>query len=397
MRAQRQAGVPGLPWPGAPFLTDVLIYGDTYISREMRHEVPLGIPDPFLYVEQGGVRHLQVPTSEVPRMGHLGQFELHPWEEFGADELVAKGLHILDVRTELAVRAVKAHSIKRAIVPGVFPVHLADRLRGEGIHLHVDQEFFDDRRRAKSEAELVGIVRAQRAAEAGMDAARDLLRRAVESGASLEVDGQPLTAERIKLTIAEALVRHDTTCPEPIVSHGGQTAIGHHMGSGQLRPREPILIDLWPRDNKSGCYADMTRTFVVGEVPPELDEWFRLAREAMDRALERVHAGASTRGVYDAACDVFEAEGHATARTKEPGVPLLEGFRHALGHGVGLDVHEEPLLGRQSHDTLRTGDVITIEPGLYRAGFGGLRLEDLFVVTTDGVQTLTRYPYSLQP
>jgi Xaa-Pro aminopeptidase len=265
------------------------------------------------------------------------------------------------------------------------------------VELHVDPELFDDRRRVKNAAELAGIRRAQRAAEAGMDAARDLLRRAAVRDGRLELDGEPLTSERLKTAIGQVFVEHAASADEFIVSHGAQSAIGHHMGEGEIRAGEPIVIDLWPRDAESACYADMTRTFVVGEIPAELLEWHRLVKESLDRSIAGIRAGASCRTIYDASCEVFEAAGHRTARTKTAGLPLEEGFFHGLGHGVGLDVHEEPNLGLTTKDELRAGDVVTVEPGLYRPGFGGLRLEDLLLVTADGAENLTQYPYDLAP
>jgi len=376
---------------------DVLIYGDTIRSPELRHEVPIGIGDPFLYAESGGARRVLASPLEAPRLAELDSLELQIWEDVGYDELIAQGLTRTELMDEMVRRSVKAAGISSAVVPETFPLRIADLLRADGVELRVDRKLFDDRRRVKNAAELAGIRRAQRAAEAGMDAARDLLRRATETNGGLEVDGQPLTSERIKIAIGTAFVDHGTSADELIVSHGAQSAQGHHMGSGGLRAGEPIVIDLWPRDGESACYADMTRTFVVGEIPAELVEWHRLVKESLDRSLAGIRAGASCRAIYDASCEVFEVAGQRTARTKTAGQPLDEGFFHGLGHGVGLEVHEEPSLGLSTKDELRAGDVVTVEPGLYRPGFGGLRLEDLVLVTEDGPENLTQYPYDLTP
>jgi Xaa-Pro aminopeptidase len=375
---------------------DVLIYSDTLRSPELRHEVPVAIGDAFLYVEHDGVRHVVISALETPRLDGLG-FELHPYEEFGADELRRSGMTWLEIDDEITLRAVAALGVENATVPGTFPVLLADKLRARGVELVPDQSFFVERRRVKSEAELDGIRRAQAAAEAGMDAARELLRQAEANGKGLQLEGEPLTSERIKAAIAQAFLAHGASSGDFIVSHGSQSAIGHHLGAGQIAAGEPIVIDLWPRDNESACCADMTRTFVVGDVPDELTTWHRLCKEALDRAVQELRPGVTGKAVYEGSCEIFEAAGFPTQRTKADGEPLEEGFFHSLGHGVGLDVHELPVLGLAGHEELKRGEVFAIEPGLYRPGFGGCRLEDLLVVTETGAEKLTSFPYDLSP
>ena len=169
------------------------------------------------------------------------------------------------------------------------------------------------------------------------------------------------------------------------------------MGSGPIPAGVPIVIDVWPRDNETACFADMTRTYVVGDVPADVARWHELCRQALDEAVAVIRDGVDGRTVYDVTCDIFEAAGEPTQRTKEAGKPLADGFFHGLGHGVGLEVHEQPGLGLAAEGALRAGDVVTVEPGLYRQGFGGVRLEDLVLVTDAGAENLTRYPYDLEP
>jgi len=378
-------------------MTDVLIYGDTFRSPELRHEVPLGIPDPFLYVERDGVKHIAIGAMEIARLAELGLFELHPSEEYGSDDLIAAGLSYAEVRREVALHAVQKLGVTSATVPENLPVWLADKLRAAGVELAVDGDFFDDRRRVKTQPQLAGIRRAQRAAEAGMDAARDLLRRSSANGDALELDGAPLTVERVKAAMSEAFVRNGASSDDFIVAPGPQGAVGHDMGSGPIRAGVPIVIDVWPRDNESFCFFDMTRTFVVGEVPDDVREWHRLCKEALDRAVSEIKDDASGRAIFDGTCEIFEAAGERAPRTKTPGVPLADGFFHGLGHGVGLEVHEAPGMGLASKQPLLAGDVVTVEPGCYRQGYGGVRLEDIVLVTESGAENLTNYPYDLAP
>ena len=378
-------------------MPDVLIVGDTVRSPELRHEVPIGIPDQFFYAEKDGKPYILVSSLEAPRVRELGRHELISPEELGQDDLLAQGMHRDQISLELGIRACRRLGITKAVVPRTFPIEMADVLRANGVELTPDRNFFNDRRRVKNDAELEGIRRAQAAAQAGMAAARDLLRRATPNGDGVEVDGQPLTSERLKVAIDEAFVAHGCSADEFIVSHGAQSAIGHEMGSGQILAGEPIVIDLWPRDRESACFADMTRTFVVGEATDDLQEWQRLCRQALDEAVARIRPGVKGVEVYKGTCELFEQHGYPTQLSKEPGTVLLDGFFHGLGHGVGLEVHEEPGLGLTGIKELVAGDVITIEPGLYRQGFGGVRLEDLVLVTEDGAENLTDFPYDLNP
>ena len=375
----------------------VLIYADSFRSADLRHAVPLAVPDPFLYAESNGGRHVVASSMEAARLRELGLFEVHVHEDYGIDDLVAAGLDRREIAAQLALRAVRELGIAHAAVPETFPIWLADRLRADGVELEVDQRLFDARRRVKTEAQLAGLRRAQRAAEAAMDTCRDLLRRAEADGEALRLEGEPLTVERVKAAMSATFAAHGTTADEFIVAPGPQGAVGHDMGSGPIRAGVPVVVDIWPRDNQSGVYTDMTRTFVVGEVPEDVRRWHGLVRQALEAAVAGIRAGAGCRDLFDRVCELFEAEGEPTQRTKRPGEPLGDGFFHGLGHGVGLEVHEEPGMGRTSTDSLVAGDVVTVEPGLYRAGYGGVRLEDIVLVTEQGAEILTDYPYDLEP
>jgi Xaa-Pro aminopeptidase len=364
----------------------VLIYGDSVRTPSLRHEVPVAIMDPFLYLESNGTRAVVASALERPRLEAIPGLEILGIEELGWDELVASGRPRWDIELEVAVRAVERLGIQEAEVPAEFPVALADRLRSLGVSVRDNHDAFALRRRSKNAAEVAGIRRAQAAADAAMRRAAEMLR-----------SGSALTSEDVRGEMIAVCRSHGTTLPaDVIVASGAAGAVGHESGSGPLREGESIIIDIWPIDDESACYADMTRTFVIGDVPEELAEWHRLTQEALDATRAAVRPGVNGREIYDIACDVYEAAGIPTQRTKAEGQVLRDGFFHGLGHGVGLDVHEEPGLGRSGND-LVVGDVITLEPGTYRQGYGGVRLEDLVLVTESGGETLTDFPYGLAP
>jgi len=229
-----------------------------------------------------------------------------------------------------------------------------------------------------------------------MTAAREVLRSAERKNGGLAVDGEPLTCELLKSAVEQAFTANGAFADEFIVSHGAQTAVGHDMGSGPIAPDEPVCLDLFPRDRESACFADMTRVFVAGEPPEELREYHRLCREALQQSVAAVKPGVAGSELFKISCRVFEEHGYPTLLSKQPGEVLKNGFYHSLGHGVGLEVHEEPGLGRGPGELI-AGDVIAVEPGLYRHGYGGCRLEDLVLVTEDGGEVLTDYPYDLEP
>ena len=293
---------------------DVLILADSTRSPEMRHEVPIAVPDAFLYAEHDGRRVVVVSSLEAARIGEADPcLEVIPYEAVGLDELAATGMEPAEAALQMHTRACRRLGITSASVPAGFPLELADRLRENGVEITPDRALFESRRRRKTATEIAGLRLAQRACEAALDAARVLLRRASANG-TLMLDGEPLTSERLKAEVERVFTEHGAYADEFIVAHGAQTTVGHEGGHG------PIL----------------------------------------------------------------------------PGEVLDSGFFHSLGHGVGLEVHERPYLGRVGDD-LVPGDVIALEPGLYRAGYGGVRLEDIAIVTDDGIEVVTDYPYELEP
>jgi Xaa-Pro aminopeptidase len=379
---------------------DILIHGDTHRSAALRHELPLGILDPFPYFEVGGRRVVVVATMEADRLNEAapGVEIIDPYE-LGLDELVARGMRWHDLDPELCARAAARLGARRLVVPAALPVAVADRLRADGIEIVPDELEFIRRRRSKSESEVEGIRRAQAAADAGMAAAAELLRDATPRDGVLAQDGEVLTSEAVRAHIRDVCAGRGAPAAEDIiVAAGAAGASGHEQGTGPLPAGVPIIVDIWPRDERSGCYCDMTRTFVAGGEPAgDVAQWHALARTALERVYEQLRPGVTGRDLFGAACDVFEEAGEPTQRTKAEGEALRDGFFHSLGHGVGLEVHEEPSLGRMGADPLVPGDVVAVEPGCYRNGYGGVRLEDLVLVTDDGFERLTEFGYELQP
>ena len=245
-------------------MTDVLIVGDTECVPEMRHEVPLMIPtcSSTRSATAGGSSSSGRWRSRGSRRPGAGS---RPIRSRSSAPTSCSGRGSTPTRTGTSSpSAARGLGIESAIVPRQFPLAAADELRRIGVELTVDQKHFDDRRRVKTESELDGIRRAQRATDAAMGEAFGLLRRAEPRNGALELDGAPLTCELLKQRVQAVFLRHGAFSDEPIVSHGPQTAVGHDTGSGPIAADDVILVDLFPKDLESACYADMTRTFAVG-------------------------------------------------------------------------------------------------------------------------------------
>jgi Xaa-Pro aminopeptidase len=380
----------------------LLLFGDTNRSAALRHEIPLAIVDPLLFAEIDGRCFVLTSLLERDRVTRaLPDAEVLDFLAFGWEDLLRGGMSYAEAEREAVVRAVRQIGIDEAIVPGDFPLALGDRLRDDGIVLTVDDDTLELRRRAKAVVELDGIRVAQRAAEAGMTAARDLLSRArpTDDG-DLQLDEKQLLAEDVRAAVRAACAEHGAPCPPDVIVASAWAGYGHDPGSGPLPSGLPIVVDIWPRHEASACWADMTRTFVVGKPASEhgdlIVEHTRLVRTALERAKAAIRPGITGRELFDLTCDLFESEGHLTQRTAQRDGEV-EGFQFSLGHGVGLEVHESPSLGLAGRERLVAGDVLAIEPGLWDSRIGEVRFEDLVLVTEHGCEALTWFPYDLSP
>jgi Xaa-Pro aminopeptidase len=383
-------------------MTALMLFGDTERSAALRHEIPLAIIDALMWLERDG--QTTVLTSQLERTRiekALPNAEILDYFAFGMRDLRQQGLSYDEAEREVVARVVRQLGLSEAKVPGSFPVALADRLRADGVALEVDDRTIAARRRSKSAPELDGIRTAQRAAEAGMAAAEAMLAQAIPArDGRLYLGGEVLEAERVRAALRQACAQAGAPCPPDVTVASVWDGFGHEPGSGPLPAGLPIQVDLWPRDEATACWADMTRTFIVGAPAAEhaelIAEQERLVTAALDHAIASTKPGVTGRDLYDATCDRFEAAGYRTQRTG-PGQDPSEGFQFSLGHGVGLEVHEEPSLGLAGHDPLVPGDVLAMEPGLWDRRIGGVRFEDLVLVTEDGYELLTNYPYKLTP
>jgi len=273
---------------------------------------------------------------------------------------------------------------KKILVPPNFPIALANSLN-KYCTILVDSGTVQSMRAKKSRDEILLMKNVQKVTEKAMERAISLIRSASVKKGILYLDKTPLTAEFVKFSMHSLLLQHGCNAVDTIVSCGEDTSIPHITGSGPLKSDEPIVIDLFPVNEISGYYADMTRTVVRGEPSPEILEMYNTLREAKHLGISLVRKGASGADIHQEVVDFFKDHGYEST---------TRGFVHNLGHGVGLQVHELPTVG-PAGKALLSGNVITIEPGLYYPGIGGVRLEDIGVVTAKGFENFTEFPEDL--
>jgi len=278
-------------------------------------------------------------------------------------------------------------------VPADFGVVYADELRARGVTIAPDGKLFDGLRRAKTEQEISNIQKTQEAVEVACAHAVGILEEAgIGENGALQWRGETLTSEQLRAEIDVELLRRGCAADGTIVAGGPQGADPHERGHGPLRAGESIIVDIFPVDLSTRYYSDMTRTFVKGEPNEGLQEMYDAVLQSQEAALSMVRAGVNGKDIHNKVAEVLHEAGYKTnVHDQEEGKPLTEGFFHGTGHGVGLELHEAPRVSL-ADDELIAGDVISIEPGVYDPEIGGVRIEDLVVVTEDGCRNLTKFP-----
>lgn len=293
-------------------------------------------------------------------------------------------IHILD-------EFYKERGVKKLIVPGSFGLQYADPLRKLGYAVEVKPDPVFPERVIKTETETAAIEEAQRVTEVAVQKAFDILRDAAIVGDAVHYEGKPLTVERLKHEMNKVFFMEDHACPEMIVAPHPQCCDPHNRGSGPIPANQPIVFDIFPRSMKTRFWADMSRTVVKGKASDGVKKLFDAVLESQTAGLNAIKPGVGGDEVHAACVAVFEKLGYKTGLNEG----RMEGFIHSTGHGVGLDIHELPSVGRLP-SRLDENAVVTVEPGLYYRAIGGIRLEDMALVTKDGHRNLTKFPKYLE-
>lgn len=372
----------------------LLMVGESTHAADLYYKTRYLVGDPAVFLDTGDDNTLLVLTDfERETAAASGKTtRVHGYKDYGSDEL-APGMPAHERTAELALRIVRGERVTRAITNDVMPLFVADYLRANGIDLICDPALLRAPRELKDATEVMAIESAQRATERAMQAAANVIADAHVGHDGLLYDGQVVvTSERLRAVIEASLLEDNCRGEGTITASGAAGAEPHNRGRGPIHAGQPIVIDIFPLHNDLRYYADMTRTISKGTPNHEIVRMYNLTKEALDLALGLIRPGTTGRAVWEAVCRFYEDHGYATF-LREAKTPDA-GFIHGLGHGVGLEIHEGPQLSR-GENVLRENEIITVEPGLYVPGLGGVRIEDLVVVTADGCRNLTVFPKTL--
>ena len=369
----------------------LLIVADSERDANMLYATNLFVPDPFIYLHFERRPLLVMSDLELDRA------------RAGAPHCRVTSLS--DIQRKLRRDGIKqpkySHvirhilrekKIRRVIVPESFPLGLARELKKLGVKMKPRANVFP-RREFKTADEVKKISAALTMAEVGMSEGMHALRLSkIGKRRQLIYRGTPLTSERLRSIIDCAILQVSGLSGNTIVAGGKQACDPHERGYGPLRANEPIVIDIFPRSQKTGYFGDITRTVVRGRADEGIRKLYDTVLHGQQIGFDKIRAKVKTSEVHKAVQDFFVKQGYKTGRHDGH----MEGFFHGTGHGLGLEIHEPPRVGATSAGELKRGHVVTVEPGLYYPEVGGVRLEDVALVTGNGAKNLTRFEKVLE-
>jgi Xaa-Pro aminopeptidase len=286
---------------------------------------------------------------------------------------------------QATAQAVARAGCNRVIADRTLPLSFTDELLRLKIIVEYDPALGVSNRRAKSEEEIAYLRQAQHATERAMEMACTMVAKATpDADGKLHIEGDELTAEAVRLAIDVFLLTHGYTNPQSIVAPGSQGSDCHALGTGPIKTGEPVIIDIFPQNRLTKYNGDCTRTVVHGDIPDEIASMHKAVLQAKQAAQAATKPGATGEAVHLATTKAMQQHGYAMGFPTDEHPTTMP---HGTGHGIGLEVHEPPLLDLKG-PPLIVGDALTIEPGLYNANLGGVRVEDTVIVTEDGCENL---------
>ena len=371
--------------------TAKLIIADSEKNANLYYATRFLAPDPFIFAQINGTRIMVMSDLEVDRA--RAQAKVDEVLSFAKVAQQARRGGVAEpTMMDVVSEVLKGHAVKEVEVPSDFSVVHADALRKRGYTVQPKADPFFPERMIKSEEEIALLVQSLRTTEEALETAIELVRNSeIKPDGALWIGGKPLTAELLRKAMHLTMMERDCVAQHTIVACGVQAVDPHNEGSGLLRANEPIVMDVFPRHAASRYFADITRTVVKGTASEKVRRMFAAVKEGQEIAYRMIKEGVDGSAIHQAILGSFERQGF---KTGEQG-GRMQGFFHGTGHGVGLEIHEPPRVSPKS-DILKAGMVVTVEPGLYYLDAGGMRLEDMVVVTKDGCRVLTEAPKVLE-
>lgn len=363
----------------------LLVVGDSERNADLFWATGFRAPDPFTYVATAETARVVVKDLELDR----AREQVRGAEVLAASRYDSRGDGSSTAAAQLG-EILRSLDLGHLLVPADFPVRTADELRASGFALTVAEAPLFPQRAIKSAGEVAAIAAAQKGAERAMEAALSMIAESSIRADLLVGEDGPLTSEAVRRRIHHVLLDCDCTAEHTIVAGGEQAIDPHQAGRGPLPAHRPIIIDIFPRHSASGYYGDITRTVVRGDVSRDVQRLHETVAEAQQGALESIREGVDGEDVHKGVIRRFRDAGYESGQIDG----RMQGFFHGTGHGLGLEIHEAPYVSRHPW-RLKAGHVVTVEPGLYYAGLGGVRIEDLVVVEEGGCRNLTSLPKTL--
>ena len=352
------------------------------------------VGDPAVYIELAG-GNSQPSSTLILRDIEMDRARQHARADHiacPADFAPAAGLSG-DRETATAQAAAEfliRRGIRRVTVDRSLPMIYCEMLRRAGVDAVCDLEWGVVERRRKDEQEIEFLRAVQSITEQVIELACSTIANArADANGVLQHDGETLSSERLRTMIDIWLLERNCTNPGAIVAGGPVGADCHHHGCGPSRTGEPVIVDIFPRCKNSLYNGDCTRTVVHGDIPDEVARMHAAVVAAKRAATSAVRAGVTGDQVHQATIAAIENAGYQMGLPPADAPDAFCSMPHGTGHGLGLEVHEPPLLA-VGGPTLLVGDVVTVEPGLYCKAWGGVRVEDVVVVRADGCENINR-------
>ena len=369
----------------------ILLYGASEGDANMLYAAGFFVPDPFIYFQHKKFSYVVMSDLEIDRAKKQAKADrvlslsLYQRKLRKLGKSPAGAIDILDL-------LFRERGIRSLIVPANFSALLTDQLRAKGYSVQIKRDPFWPRRETKNPTEVKQITDSLRIARLGFEAGIRMLKRTTtKRDGYLYLNGTRLTSELLKTAVNTTIMAQGWLPSHTIISSGNQCVDPHHEGSGPIKANSSIIFDIFPRSQHNGYFGDLSRTVVRGRASDKIKAIYATVQAGQQIGYEQIRDGVNGKEVHQNILDMFAARGFPTGKING----RMQGFFHGTGHGLGLDIHEPPRIA-PIDAILRTGHVVTVEPGLYYLGVGGVRLEDVVVVTAKGNRNLTNCPQFLE-